>query len=66
MSCSSLDLEFAAWKIRAQPRPSELVVSRDSQDLEVGSIRGRQMFLGPRGATQGRVDAVWPRGYAAP
>ncbi|MGK3989284.1 NAD(P)-dependent oxidoreductase [Sorangium sp. So ce136] len=46
VSCSSLDLEFAAWKIRAAPRPAELVVVRDDLDLEFGSLGGRQMFLG--------------------
>ncbi|WP_437968848.1 hypothetical protein WMF04_05915 [Sorangium sp. So ce260] len=48
VSCSSLDLEFAAWKIRAQPRPADLVVVRDSLDLEVGSLRGQEIFLGDR------------------
>ncbi|WP_437726104.1 hypothetical protein [Sorangium sp. So ce861] len=48
VSCSSLDLEFAAWKIRAQPSPAELVVVRDEQGLEVGSLGGQRFFLGDR------------------
>ncbi|AUX20084.1 uncharacterized protein SOCEGT47_005470 [Sorangium cellulosum] len=48
VSCSSLDLEFAAWKIRSQPRPPELVVRRDGSDLEHGSLRGQALFLGDR------------------